>query len=339
MRNRSRNDAGFTLAEMLVAMALTAMVIGAAIETFNRAIGLFSTSRTVSETDETLQAAMSVMVRDFIQTGRGVPLGGIPIPSGGGSSPVVRPGPGALTFAAGLTTVPAISPGGGLGPAVIGPQTDIVNLFYADQTLNLSQFPLTAISPNGQTITVNAGTNIGGATGLQVGDLILFSNAQGTALGMITQLPGGQNVVLAPGDPLSINQPNAPQGTILNLQSAPGVYPPTTATRLWMITYYLDNVTDPTTPRLVRQINDNAPLAIAMGAENLQLSYDFVDGVTNPANQKNTPVGNSPNQIRKVNLFLEARSQDVDTSTGAYFRNMMGTEIGLRSLSFKNRYQ
>ncbi|HUL75588.1 MAG TPA: prepilin-type N-terminal cleavage/methylation domain-containing protein [Vicinamibacterales bacterium] len=335
---RKQSDAGFTLAETLVAMALTAMVIGAAIETFNRAIGLFGTSRTVSETDETLQAAMSLMVRDFIQTGRGVPLGGIPIPSGNGSVPVLRPGPGNLDFGA-LTTVPAISPGGNLGPAVIGPQTDLVNLLYADQTLNLSQYPLAAISANGQTITVDNRTNIGGAAGLHVGDLILFSNAFGSALGMVTDLPGGQDVTLGPGDPMLLNQPNAPQGTILNLQQAPGVYPPTSATRVWMISYYIDNTTDPTLPRLVRQINDGAPLAIALGAENLQLSYDFIDGVNNPVNQKNTPVGNSPNQIRKVNLFLGTRSLDMNVRTGDYFRNSMATEIGLRSLTFRNRYQ
>lgn len=209
---RKRTDAGFTLAETLVAMALTAIVISAAIETFNRAIGLFGTSRRVSETDETLQAAMSLMVRDFIQTGRGIPLGGIPIPSGNGSNQIVRPGPGNLSFAANLTTLPAISPGGALGPAVIGVATDIVNLFYADQTLNLSQFPLAAISANGQTITVNNGTPITGPTGMQVGDLILFSNALGNAVGMVTNLPGGQQVVLAPGDALGINQPNAPGG-------------------------------------------------------------------------------------------------------------------------------
>ncbi len=336
---RKTHDAGFTLAETLVAMALTALVISAAIETFNRAIDLFGTSRRVSETDETLQAAVSLMVRDFIQTGRGVPLGGIPIPSGNGSTPVLRPGPGALTFNAAMTTVPAILPGGGLGPAVIGPQTDIVNLIYADQTLNLAQLPLAAISANGQMITFAAGTTTGGAAGIHVGDLILFSNPLGNALGMVTSLPGGQNVVLGPGDPLGLNQPNAPNGTILNLQSGAGVYPPTTATRLLMISYYLDNTTDPTLPRLIRQINDSQPLAIALGAENLQLSYDFIDGVNNPANQKNTPNANSPNQIRKVNLFVATRSLDPNTAPHDFFRNAMGTEIGLRSLSYTNRYQ
>jgi hypothetical protein len=186
---------------------------------------------------------------------------------------------------------------------------------------------------------VNNGTPITGPTGLQIGDLILLSNALGNAVGMVTNLPGGQQVVLAPGDALGINQPNAPQGTILNLQSLPGVYPPTTATRILMISYYIDNQTDPTLPRLIRQINAGQPLAIALGAENLQLSYDFIDSINNPANQKNVPAGNSANQIRKVNLFLATRSLDKSISLNDYFRNSMGTEIGLRSLSYVNRYQ
>src|SRR5262249_45488656 len=119
----------------------------------------------------------------------------------------------------------------------------------------------------------------------------------------------------------------------------PGVYPPTTATRVNMISYYIDNVTDPTVPRLVRQINGGQPLAIALGAENLQFSFDFVDGVNNPANQKNVPNGNSANQIRKVNLFLSTRSSDRNPQTNDFFRNSMGTEVGLRSLSYVNRYQ
>jgi type II secretory pathway pseudopilin PulG len=337
---RKRHDAGFTLAETLVAVALTGLVIGAAIETFNRAIGLFGVSRRVSETDETLQAAMSMMVRDFIQTGRGIPLGGIPIPSGNGSAAIARPGPGALTFDPAVqTTVPAISPGGDLGPAVIGAVTDVVNLWYADQTLNLAQYPLAQISADGQTITVDNRTSIAGATGLHVGDIILFSNPLGSAMGMITSLPGGQQAVMAAGDGLGLNQPNATQGTILNLQSAPGVYPPTTATRVVMISYYIDIVTDPTVPRLVRQINAGQPLAIALGAENLQFSYDFIDGVNNPANQNAVPAGNSANQIRKVSLFLETRSSDKNSQTNDYFRNSMATEVGLRSLSYVNRYQ
>ncbi len=336
---RRRSVEGFTVAETVVALALTAIVVSAAIETVRRAFDLFGTSRRVSKTDETLQAAMSLMVRDFIQTGRGVPLGGIPIPSGHGAAAVVRPGPGVLTFDERLTTVPAISPGGGLGPSVIGVPTDVVNVFYADQTLDLGRFPLAAIAPNGQTVTFDSHVAIDGSSGVHAGDLILFSNSLGNALGMVTEVPDAHCVILAPGDPLHLNQPNAPQGTIINLQSSPGVYPPTTAMRLLLVSYFIDTITDPALPRLVRQVNAGPPVAIAPGAENLQLSYDFVDGVNNPANQENTPAANSANQIRKVNLFLSARSLERNPRTLNYFRNSMGTEVGLRSLSYVNRYR
>lgn len=332
---RRNRDAGFTLAEMLIALALTAIVLSAAIETFNRAADVFSSSRRVSDTDETLRAAIALMVRDFIQTGRGIPSGGIPVPSGAGATAVKRPGPGHLTFTE--STLPAVLPGGGLGPSVIGVTTDLVNVVYADQTLNLGQRPLANISANGQRITVDAATTISGPTGVRVGDLLLFSNALGNAVGMVTSMPGGQEIVLAPGDPLNLNQPAAAQGTIRDLQQTPDVYPPTTATRILLVSYYVDSTTDPGLPRLIRQVNAGQPLAIALGAENLQLSYDFVDGVNNPANQKSTPPANSPNQIRKVNLFLATRSLDKSARTNDYFRNSMSTGVGLRSLSVGDR--
>ena len=188
-------------------------------------------------------------------------------------------------------------------------------------------------------MTVNAATPITGATGIKAGDLILFSNALGNALQMVTVTPTTQTVSFDAGDPMRVNQRGAPQGTIMNLQSSPGVFPPTTATRVLMISYYIDTVTDPTLPRLVRRVNMEPNLAIAMGVENLQFTYDLVDGVTNPTNVDEPAAGNSANQIRKVNLFLSARSQDPNPQTNQYFRNSMATQVGLRSLSFVDRYR
>ncbi len=127
-------------------------------------------------------------------------------------------------------------------------------------------------------MTVDPGTNILGADGLRVGDLILFSNANGNALQMITRTDGTQTVFFDVGDALNLNQPGAAQGNLIGIQSNPGVFPPTTATRVMMISYYVDVVTDPTLPRLVRQVNNGPRLAIALGVENLQFSYDLVDG-------------------------------------------------------------
>lgn len=336
-----RNDEGFTITEMLVASLLTMGVMGAALGAFNSAVTLTDTSRIVSTTNQGMQAAMSLMVRDFIQTGQGVPKGGIPIPSGDNSTPIVRPSPpGApLTFAADWVALPALAPGGSAGPTVLGISTDVVTLLYADPTLVLSQFPLTAIAADGSAMTVNAATPVTGVNGIRAGDIILFSNALGNAMQMVTATPTTQTVVFALGDSLGLNQRGAAQGTIMQLQSTPGVFPPTTATRMVMVSYYIDSTTDTTLPRLVRQVNNGERRAIALGVENLQFSYDLVDGTTNPSNVETAVAPNSPNQIRKANLYIAARSMDISLPTHQYIRNSMAEGVGLRSLSFVDRYR
>jgi type II secretory pathway pseudopilin PulG len=339
MRN-DRSDSGFTLVEALISMGLTVLVISGAIDVLVRSTSVVNMSRLTSETNHGLQAAMSMMVRDFMQVGQGIPIGGIPIPSGSPSAPVRRPGPTAsLTFPAGSVAVPALTPGNSLGPLLLGVSTDVVTLIYADRTLNFSQNPLDAIAPDGSSMTVNAANPITGTNGIQAGDLILFSNALGNAIQMVTTTPTNQTVTFAASDPMQLNQRNAPQGTIMNLMSSPGVFPPTTATRIQMVSYYIDNLTDPTVPRLVRRINMGPQLAIAMGVENVQFTYDLVDGVTNPTNVDTPPVSNSANQIRKANLFLLARSLDKNAATDQFFRNSLATQVGLRSLSFFDRYR
>jgi prepilin-type N-terminal cleavage/methylation domain-containing protein len=334
------NDQGFTLVESMVAVLLTLVVISAAIGTFNSSVRVADSTRTVSETNQALQVGMTIMVRDLIQTGQGVPLGGVPLPSGVGSVPVNRPGPANanLTFAA-QPVLPALTTGADLGPVILGVSTDMVTVLYADRSLALAAFPLIDIDANGDTMTVDNRTNIGGADGLRIGDLVLFSNPLGNALRMVTQNPNGQVVTMVPGDPMAINQNAAAEGTLINLQSAPGVYPPTTATRVLMVSYYIDDVTDPALPRLVRQVNTGPRLAMALGVENVQVTYDLVDGVNNPTNVDTPPVANSPNQIRKVNLFLAARSLDKMPTLDQFFRNSVATQVGLRSLSFMDRYQ
>lgn len=336
----ARSDDGFTLVEALIAMGLTLAVISAGLGMFNQSVRLADTTRIVSETNQNLQVATSLMVRDFIQAGRGIPQGGVPLPAGGPATAVVRPGPGTLTFPDTWDTVPAVTPGSALGPTLLGLPTDIITVLYADATINLAEFPLVLVDGTNNQIRVDPRTPITGADGLRVGDLLLFSNPLGSAVRMITAIPGGaeQVVTLAPGDPLNLNQ-NATQGALQNLETGPNQYPPTTATRIVMVSYYVDSTTDPQLPRLVRQVNAGQQLAIALGVENLQLSYDLVDGVTNPSNVATPTGGNSPHQIRKINMFLSARSIDRNPRTQDYVRNSIATQVGLRSLSFVDRYQ
>jgi Type IV Pilus-assembly protein W len=112
-----------------------------------------------------------------------------------------------------------------------------------------------------------------------------------------------------------------------------------------MITYYIDNVTNPNLPQLVRQVNFNTATAVADGIEDLQISYGITQpnnaalyGAAGPGNAKQ-PLGlDTPAQIREVNLFVGARSNNAYSVTGQFFRDNMVTKVSVRSLSFVNRY-
>jgi hypothetical protein len=332
-------EEGFGTAEALVSAAIILLVLTASIGSFTDALSISEKTNLMSDVEQNSRAGLNLLIRDFINAGWGIPTGGVPIPSGVGALPVNRPGPPGTSYNfSGLATIAAVNPGASLGPAQEGRATDIVNILYADNLLPLSSRPLDSIAANGTSMVVNASTPISGIpNALKAGDLIAFSNALGNTMQYVTQV-SGQTVSFAAGDPFRLNQPSAPEGSIMQLQSG-GVFPPTTASRVWLITYYIDATTDPAMPRLVRQINNSPGQMIALVLEDLQLSYDLVDGVTNPTNIKTPTAPNSPNQIRKVNILLTGRSSVPIRNTGNYLRRSLTTEVSLRSLSFVNRYK
>lgn len=341
VKDPMRSEAGFSLAELLVSIGLTLAVLAIALTTFSNTLIISETAALVVDTNENLRVGINFLTRDLIQTGGGIPTGGVPIPSGTGAVPVNRPSPPGQAYTFADVALPAVSPGAALGPLVNGQPgqtTDIITVLYSDITLPLNSWPLTNISADGSRATVDVRTPITNPdTAIRAGDLILFSNAQGNALQAVTGTDGGQIMQFDVNDPLRLNQPAADEGTIVQLQNPPGAYPLTSATRVFMMSYYID-AADVANPRLVRQINARPGAVIALGAENLQLSYDLVDGVTNPTNQKTPPAANSPNQIRKVNVVLMGRSELAHSMTRQFVRNMLSTQVSLRSLSFVDRY-
>lgn len=219
--------------------------------------------------------------------------------------------------------------------------------------------PSGTMSYSGTTLTVtfdsgcaniNPAVNPGAA--INVGDLIEFSNNQngGTNTLLVVTGVSGQTVTFAKGDAFDLNGRNSDtSGTIQQLETsttcggAASCFPTNTiATRIWMVTYYLDNVTAPPFVRLIRQVNMNAPAVLAETMENLQFTYNFVDGVSNPANQATVPAGNSESQIRAVDVYLAARSSyevHQGSNTTSFSRNNLMTQVSLRSMAFVNKYQ
>jgi hypothetical protein len=102
-----------------------------------------------------------------------------------------------------------------------------------------------------------------------------------------------------------------------------------------MITYYLDT-TNQQRPMLMRQVNFRPATPVAEVIEDLSISYDINGG---PPNVNDVELaGFSPNAIRKVNLSVAARADNMYSQNKAYFRNNLQTQVSVRSLAFFNNF-
>ena len=339
---------GFMLAEVLVSTVITLAVLAVAASTFHHAQRMDETATLTADAVQNLRAGINLVARDLVQAGRGIPTGGIPIPSGAGVQPLYRPGPAeSYTFDnVTATTLPVLIPGPAMGPVIDGRPTDMISILVADAilpTLTVNSTPPVAgqatLSDDGASLdvgdTVEWMTDVG--MGVSIGDLIMFTNALGNAIQTVTAITNGSVVEFGANDVFNFNQRTAPQGSIVQIRSA-GSFPQTTAQRVLLLTYYVDNVTTPDVPRLVRRVNAQPAQALAGVVEDLEFSYDLVDGITNPSDLKAPVFPNTANQIRKVNLHIGVRSDRRSSLRQDYMRHHLSTVISIRSLAFVNRY-
>jgi prepilin-type N-terminal cleavage/methylation domain-containing protein len=377
-----KRQRGFTLIELMVSMSIVVSVVAIATDALMQAEHVTSMVAYQANTQENLRAGMHFMVRDLMQAGEGIPQGGISLPYTA-TSAVNRPGT-ATTFPTSYITVPAITPGSQIGQlatsinpvtnaTLTGIATDVINIIYADNVLvdaagnYLYSYPVVqaapstpvcagSISATGASVTLAPAcfTMPGVTNPITTGNLIMFHNQNGTALEYVTSV-AGQTINFAGGDPAALNQTGLANGTVAKLATTPGVFPPTTVTRVWMVTYYV-NSTIATDPQLIRQVNYpnypaaspvNPPQAIADDIENLGFSYDITSSTdaagTYPNGPGNAPqplLPDTPAQIRAVNVFLAGRSEYAYTAetTPQYLRNNLSSQVSIRSLSFTNQF-
>jgi prepilin-type N-terminal cleavage/methylation domain-containing protein len=381
---------GFSLIELMVSMGIVVTVVAIATGTLMQAEHATTAVAYMANTQENLRAGMHFMVRDLMQAGEGIPQGGVSIPYTA-TSAVNRPGT-ATIFPNTYITMPAITPGWkagqfatslnpSTGATLTGIQTDIINIIYADNVLvdspatnhYLYSYPVIQAAPSapvcagtisatGASVTLAPAcfTMPGTTNPITTGNLIMFHNQNGTALEYVTSV-AGQTINFAAGDPAGLNQTGKTNGTVANLATSPGVFPPTTITRVWMVTYYMD-ATNAQDPQLIRQVNYpgyplgapvNPPTAIADDIENLAFSYAItsstdpvgtypINQFTNGSGNASTPISpDTPAQIRAVNVFVAGRSENTYTalSSPQYLRNNLSTQVSIRSLSFTDAFE
>jgi prepilin-type N-terminal cleavage/methylation domain-containing protein len=389
-----KRDNGFSIIELLVSLVILLIVVAAATSALMQAQQVSDGIAMEANTQENLRAGMHFLVRDLTQAGEGIPQAGISVPvSAAATSLINRPGT-AGTFPTSYTVLPQVTPGWEIGQVAFtldpktgavlsgGLQTDVINVLYADNTLTssapcvlgaitlcpLSGLPVTiaatvgppatpackgVISATGLTVTFDPTcfTMPGSPTPISVGNLMMFQNSNGTALEYVTGV-AGQTVTFAAGDPAGLNQTGKPGGTVAQLNVAAT---PTTITRVWMVTYYLDT-TNPRDPQLIRQVNYpnypsaaaavNPPQQVADCIENLSFSYDVITntpgtyGAVGPGDAAQPLAPDTPFNIRAVNVTLAGRSEQPFRSSAApaYLRNNLSTQVSIRSLAFVNQF-
>jgi prepilin-type N-terminal cleavage/methylation domain-containing protein len=370
---------GFTLVEMLVSLTLGLVVVGGAVQLFSKAVSATWLISQRAELQQNARASSNLLTRDISLAGAGLPTGGVALASGTGSKPIYGCDYTGACYLGSANTASITYPNQTVGASTInymygvipgwkrgitvnaaaGP-TDVITTVYADTSFLLNDYTVKFNDLNGNSVTFTlpapapnpldqAVNNTG--VGLQRGDLVLFTSTTGSAAAIAEVTAalaagGGPSYTVAFGnaDPLLFNQNGATSNDLKQIATTSGIAGTAvgvTATRIWSITYYLDNTSG--TPTLMRLVNARKPVPVAENVADLRFTYDTYDNngvllnATGDGGMALTP-SISPNQIRTINLaHLTIRSQLPGQS--GYQAMDMQTAVSARNMSFSNRYQ
>jgi prepilin-type N-terminal cleavage/methylation domain-containing protein len=378
-RMSTTSSRGFTLVEMLVSLTLGLVVVGGAVQLFSKSVSATWLISQRAELQQNVRASSNLLTRDISLAGSGLPTGGVALASGAGAKPIYGCdytgacylGPvntGSITYpnqTVGASTINymyGVIPGWKRGVTVnaAAGATDVITVVYADTTFLLIDYTVKFNDVNGNSVTFTlpapapnpldqAVNNTG--VGLQQGDLVLFTSTTGSASAVAevtTALGAGggpsYNVSFGNADPLLFNQNAATSNDLKQIATASGIggtAAGVSATRIWAITYYLDNTSG--TPTLMRLVNARKPVPVAENVADLRFTYDTYDNngvllnATGDGGMGLAPAI-SPNQIRTINLaHLTVRSQLPGQS--GYQSMDIQTAVSARNMSFSNRYQ
>src|SRR6202158_829405 len=297
MSDRStKRESGFSLLEMVIAMALGTIVLGAAVQLYSQGVAATWTVSQRAEMQQDFRAASDMLTRDLSLAGAGLGNNvqiGLPTTS---TTPVygcdqslkcyingsaaAYPKQGTAPYLYGLI------PGWKYGPTLNAAQgaTDGVTVVYTDSGFFLNCYAVSITYGTVAKFTVNsalppncvlqsgvpAPQNVNDAVaGLTPGDLVWFTLTPGAGCvgcttsvgvaavsGCTSTSPTTYNVSFATGDVLKMNQTTATSRSLANVVADVG-----TETRILGITYYITNIFAP--PRLMRQVSGHSPMPVA----------------------------------------------------------------------------
>jgi prepilin-type N-terminal cleavage/methylation domain-containing protein len=348
---------GFSLLEMMIAMALGAIVLGSTVQLFK--LGSDSSRLVVQRTEmqQNMRAAIELMTKDISLAGSGLPDAGIQLPLNG---TVSRYGCDQTTCHVPNATFPnnnfmtGVLPGYTNGveakaliPSAPSARNDSITVIYADYNFPLNQYWLDfpAAGANGTQLNVNVpfpAPNpvpplITTPAGIQVGDVIWLSNSLGNAVGEVTAV-SNNSVSFADNDALNLNQSNA---AVTNNIRALNNGTHLTGYRLYIVTYYLTVPANGELPRLMRQVNGRTPVPVADNIINMQFAYDLFNSNTSALDPNQADPLSYPSDalglIQKVNISVMGQSLVNNAKNAQSMR--LATSVSARNMAFFDRYK
>ena len=346
IRSLHTETAGFSLVELLVALGVTTVIMGATMVGLTDAVRVNESATQITGMNSMLRASMDRLVLDLMQTGTGLPPDHlIGKPSGDQAQEIYLPGPPGTELTAEFIDdasngfLAAVIPGPGYGPEINGVETDMITVMMADDSLfDIKVKNITPTSVDADDASIDFEDP---PYNVAPGQLIVVWTDCGSTLVQVTNVLNNGKIMFSANDSMNLNQPQAKEGSLSAIKDCDEA----TILRMRMISYYIDATTNPNRPRLVRRINNGDPdvldndlgTAVALDIENLQFSYDIVVGTTV---QSNVEAPADPSQIRKVNVTLSARSKNATFGSGSarVHRNTLNTQISLRGMALADNY-
>jgi prepilin-type N-terminal cleavage/methylation domain-containing protein len=352
MTSLIRDNRGYSLIELLVSVLLMSIVLGLSARALSDTMRADDAIGLLADVNQNLQSSSTMMVRDFVDAGRNLALGGVSLPVGPAAD-VVRPGPATAT-AAGWPTAGllyAVTPGNEQGPVINGNTTDVVTIVSVDDRVDMAMSWI-AVDANGATVRmvprtpVNNTLNTNPGNTINVGDLMLVTRGGIRAILHVTSIDPANPLIFraaTAGDTSNFNQQGGTGGSMAQVGSTVLVpvataTPDTDVKRIKMITYWVEERQG--LPYLMRQENYRAAVEVGLGVDNLELRYDVLDGAN--VVTVNDPFvdrpGTSPNQFDKAHILIAVRSDRKFVQTKGYLRNNLTTQVSLRSLQVQQNF-
>ena len=328
---RSRKRSGFTLVEVMVALAMTGIVMTVMFTMFKTSQRSYSTQDQVAETQQNLRVAMSYVSRDVRMAGCGMNLMPDLVPDI--QAFYDDPDPGG--FAAWRLLVPLTATNSTTGP-------DAIEIMYGD--VNSGEYNASITTPMtdaSSTIQIDDNNNFNN------GDIVVITDGVTACLFEITSIT-----------PLTSPEARLDHDSSLSVFNSTSVFKtfPENSSgydigsrvynygKMVWVTYSIDN-TDPNHPNLVANRHDgNGDQVVADNIEDIQFHYFLQDGTETEspsiADSKDivavriSMVARSAKQDREARNFSPITLEDHAPAGGndGYRRSILETVIQIRNM-------